>query len=388
MFLPVTRRRNPALIEAAIQLHRTGRIDPDTYVFDLDAIEANAAALAETGRRVGVGLWFVGKQYGRNPLINQTVAAHLPEAAAIDHREADQLHREGVALGNVGHLVQIPRHVLPRVVGEYRPRFATVYDLENLEAVAAAAHDHGLEQSLLLKIAGPPESTYPGQQGGFTLAELPGVIERAHALPGVRIGGVTGFPCVVFDDAARRPALTAAARTVLEAHDLLRAAGLDSRMSLPSHTSVSTLPLVAEAGASFAEPGHALTGTTPEHAAVEDLAEIPASVYVSEVAMAGPRPSVYGGGFYARGHAHSLLVSGGDGVRQGRLHAHPAENIDYYRGFELDGTGPGPHVGDTAIMSFRTQVFVTRSRVAVVSGIGCGAPTLRGTWTATGERIS
>ncbi len=41
MFLDVTSRRNPRLLDAAVMLHQTGQILPDTYVLDLDTIEHN-----------------------------------------------------------------------------------------------------------------------------------------------------------------------------------------------------------------------------------------------------------------------------------------------------------------------------------------------------------
>ena len=53
MFLEATVQRNPGLIEAALHLHRQGRITPNTYVIDVDAVEANAAALPDgPGRSV------------------------------------------------------------------------------------------------------------------------------------------------------------------------------------------------------------------------------------------------------------------------------------------------------------------------------------------------
>ena len=46
MFLDVIRRRNPRLIEQAIALHQFGQLPANTYVIDLDAVEANARAIA------------------------------------------------------------------------------------------------------------------------------------------------------------------------------------------------------------------------------------------------------------------------------------------------------------------------------------------------------
>ena len=55
------------------------------------------------------------------------------------------------------------------------------------------------------------------------------------------------------------------------------------------------------------------------------------------------------------------------------------DNIDYY--FELSEPRPG---GEPVILCFRTQIFTTRSRVAVVdTELG----QLLGVYTALGEKI-
>lgn len=387
MFLDMTLQRNAALVDAAIALHQGGAIEPDTYVIDLDAVRRNAAVLAAAGAEHDVALWFVAKQFGRNPVVSAAVAEHLPQAAAIDHREVDVLLEAGAGLGNVGHLVQIPRRRLPAVLAA-GPEHVTVVDEANLRAVSGAAEALGREQRVLVKVAGPRAATYPGQEGGVELAELPALIELAAGLPAVRLVGATGFPCVVYDAALGRRRTTDTLERVVEAGRVLAAAGLESRLSLPSHTSVSTLPLLAERGAAFAEPGHALTGTTPEHAVDASLAEQPAIVYVSEVAQLGRAPSVFGGGFYGRANASSLLVATATGHRRGVLHRHPAENIDYYRGFDWIERGAEAQLGDTAVMAFRTQIFVTRSRVATVSGIGSDALRVEGIHDALGRRVA
>jgi predicted amino acid racemase len=53
----------------------------------------------------------------------------------------------------------------------------------------------------------------------------------------------------------------------------------------------------------------------------------------------------------------------------------PADNIDYYLPLEKPGDFH-IDVGDTAVYAFRTQIFVTRANVALVSGIQGGKPKL------------
>ena len=79
MFLEVLRRRNPGFVEAAIALHREGRLPANSYVLDLDAVEANARALTGGGGPArGQGL--------RHDQAGRTIERLLPGGAARRHR--------------------------------------------------------------------------------------------------------------------------------------------------------------------------------------------------------------------------------------------------------------------------------------------------------------
>lgn len=386
MFLSMTQRRNPALLEAARELHAGTEIGPDTYVLDQDVVAQNARVLADTSAQHGVEPWFVMKQLGRVPVLTATVAAHIPRATAIDVREARAVLRAGAGLGNVGHLVQVPRRALPGVLAA-SPTYVTAYDAANLRAVAQAAAQLGIRQRVLLRIAGDPTETYPGQEGGIEAAQVGATLDLAAGLEHVEIAGVTGFPCVLFDQPRAAVRATRTAGHVLAGAEVLREAGIDPVIDLPSHSSCSTIPLVAGLGGTHVEPGHALTGTTPEHAHRDDLPERPALVYVSEIAQESPVPAVFGGGFYPRGHARNVLLGDGSQVRQATLVDAPADNIDYYRRLRSGGGPLEAELGEVALMAFRTQIFVTRSRVAVVSGIQNGRPELVGLFDSTGAEL-
>lgn len=388
MFLDTVLARNPELAEAAARLHREGAIPPDTYVVDRDTVEANAELLAERAGQLGLTLWFVVKQFGRNPELIEAVARHLPAFAAIDAPEARALRAAGARAGNLGHLVQIPRRALPEMLA-WRPEAVTVFDTANARAVSEEARRQGFVQDVLVRIAGAPDAVYPGQEGGVPLEELGAFASAAEALPGVRIAGVTGFPCLLCDPVSGEPRPTATFTLLREARALLAARGHGGlKLSAPSATSASTLPLLAELGATHGEPGHALTGTTPLHAVDPHQPERPGYVYVTEVAhtLADGRPALHGGGFYPRARIEDALLH-----RTGvRLHVQemPAENIDYYR--LLSAPGPGEaevRAGDTAVLAFRTQMFVTRSNVAVISGLSSGAGKLTGLHDALGRAL-
>ena len=97
MFLEVTVRRNPRLIDAALRLHAEGRLPPNTYVLDLDAIRTNARTLAEAARREGVQLYFMSKQLNRNPQVIAAVAgAGIPRGVAVDIDDARAFREAGV----------------------------------------------------------------------------------------------------------------------------------------------------------------------------------------------------------------------------------------------------------------------------------------------------
>nr|WP_202529745.1 alanine racemase [Streptomyces sp. SID8358] len=385
VFLDTVLTRNPGLVDAAAALHRNGEIPPDTYVVDLDAVEANAALLAAEAERLGLGLWFVVKQVGRNPELIRAVARHIPRSAAIDPAEARTLHAAGAQPGNLGHLVQIPRRALPEMLA-WRPETVTVFDLANARAVSEAARELGFVQDILIRLEGAAGTVYPGQEGGVPLDRLDAFAKDAEALDGIRIAGVTAFPCVLCDPTTGMPAATPNFGLAIEARELLAARGHHGlKLSAPSATSMASLPLLAELGATHGEPGHALTGTTPLHALDPAQPEKPAYVYVSEVAhtLDDGRPAIYGGGFYNRSHIRSALLPR-TGIRLG-VQSAPAENIDYYRLLDAPTRAADVRVGDTALLAFRTQIFVTRSTVAVVSGLASGSPRLNGLYDAHGR---
>ncbi|GAA3752555.1 alanine racemase [Streptomyces tremellae] len=387
MFLDTVLTRNASLVDTAAALHRSGAVPPDTYVLDADAVEANATLLAAEADRLGLTLWFVVKQIGRNPELIRAVSRHIPEFAAIDPAEARLLHATGARAGNLGHLVQIPPRDLPEVLA-WRPEAVTVFDLANARAVSDAATALGTVQDVLVRLEGAPGSVYPGQEGGVPLDRLDAFAAEAERLPGIRLAGVTAFPCVLCDPATGLPAPTPTFELAVKAKALLAARGHhDVKLSAPSATSMATLPLLAELGATHGEPGHSLTGTTPLHAADPHQPEQPAYVYVTEVAhtLADGRPALHGGGFYARaGIREALLPRSGTRLA---VQPSPAENIDYYRLLDAPARAADARVGDTAVLAFRTQIFVTRSTVAVVSGLSAGAPRLTGLYDARGRAL-
>lgn len=130
MFLDVTMRKNPQLVEAGLRLHQTGQILPDTYVLDLDAIENNTRLLVESATKNQIELFFMTKQFGRNPYVAQKIhEAGIKKVVVVDYKEALVMMKQGLPLGNVGHLVQIPKHLLKKIM-DYGTDYITVFQLK------------------------------------------------------------------------------------------------------------------------------------------------------------------------------------------------------------------------------------------------------------------
>ena len=378
MFLDVTRRRNPRLIEAAKYLHQSGQILPDTYVLDLDVITENANLLRASAEQAGITLFYMTKQIGRNPLVAARIrAAGIDKAVVVDYKEARTMMAHGLPIGNVGHLVQIPRHFLEAVLCD-KPEYVTVYSKEMLEDIECTCKARGLRQKVLIKVLGDSDAIYEGQQGGFRLADLPYIAQMKF--DAITLVGLTSFPCFLQDESGQLVP-TQNVETLKAAQGLFREHGVEMcELNMPSATCSETIPLIKQLGGTQGEPGHAFTGTTPLHA-IKDLPERPALVYVSEISHHLDDTSYfYGGGYYRRGHFTNILVDDGQKETLGLVRSFSAEHIDYY--LEAEGHYP---IGATVLGAFRTQIFTTRSDVAVVSGIQSGQPRLEGLFDSGGR---
>lgn len=394
MFLETLARRNPELVRAAVELHQAGELPPNCYVLDLDAVRANARAIKQAADRAGLVIYPMAKQVGRNPLFVRAVArAGMPKFVCVDWMGAAMLARQKAEIGHVGHLVQIPRGKA-QMIAEMAPEVWTVFNLEKAREVSEAAQALGRTQDLLLRVVGPGDTFYPTHDGGFRLDDVVAAAREIGRLPNVRVVGVTSFPTLLFDAEKRELATTQNMRTIVEAAERLRReAGLEiTQVNAPGTTSVETMGVLAEAGATHVEPGHGFTGTTPWHAH-EDLPERPAICYLTEVSdVRGDTAYVLGGGFYIDPVIPAYQVRGlvgrtGEEALGQRADASlmPLGGIDYYA--LLDRKSAAVEVGDSAVFGFRVQAFVTRACIGVVRGISRGAPKVAGVYDLAGRRV-
>ncbi len=377
MFLQRLIERNPRLLEVAIELHQSGRIPPNTWVVDLDTIAENARALVSEARRLGLNTYLMSKQYARNPYISaMALAQGLNKIVAVDVQCALLARRYGLPVGHIGHLNQIPRHMVPEMVA-LRPEVITVYNVEHARWIDEAAAAQAVQQDLMVRVYAPGDVFFDGQEGGVPEEQVAEVARAIGAMRNVRLIGVTSFPCVRYNPLPDDPraALNPNAGTVLRAVATLRDLGFEiKQINMPGNTSSMTMSMLAEAGATHVEPGHGLLGTTPNHLYMDGLPERPSYTHVSEIShYVGDRAYAYGGGLFSDMKrpgftAQALVGATWSEARGNRVEflQDIEQVIDYHLILRPAGRC---RIGDSAVFGFRPQMQMTRSYLAPVSGL-------------------
>lgn len=384
MFIDIVQKKNPDLIKVAIELHQNGEILPDTYVLDVDAILENGRDLCKKAEENGIKLYVMTKQFGRVPyLAKKLVEIGFQGVVTVDFKEAMVMMDNGVKLGNVGHLVQIPSALVDKVI-RHSPEIITVYSLEKIKEIDEVAKNYGKVQDIMLRVLERDSKIYSGQSGGFYLDELENVAKEVLKLKNVRINGLTSFPCFLYNCDKNVIEGTKNIKSIKAAEKILKELGIVvQQLNMPSATSLQNIESIKAYGGTHGEPGHALTGTTPFNSKNLE-GEIPGIIYVSEVSHNLDEKSYcYGGGHYRRSGINSVLVGKNyENMKRCSVDPPTMESIDYY--FELSENN---NVGDTVIGAFRTQIFVTRSSVALVEGIKTKNPKVVGIYDSLGREI-
>ncbi|GAK86110.1 protein containing an alanine racemase domain [Vibrio ponticus] len=385
MFLQALEKQNPDLIEAALSLFKQGQLMPDTTVIDVDQLIENAMRMRESADKYGIKLFAMTKQFGRNPHLAKILIeqCHFDGIVCVDFKEARLMAKHGLPIANVGHLVQPPTNMIETLVSEIKPQVITVYSLDKAKQISDAAVRSSRQQGLLLKFFHQRDQLYTNQESGFPLEDLAAVVAEIQAMPNVYIEGVTHFPCFLFDQTSGAMLPTPNLTTLVEAKVALNALGIECRqVNAPSATCVETIPLLAEFGCTHGEPGHSLTGTMPSNVSLPQAEKI-AMLYLSEVSHHyGQDSYCFAGGYYRRGGLENGLV-----YQEGKRHPvsiynDDRDSIDYH--LRVAGLFP---VGSPVVMAYRTQVFVTRSDVALVSGIATGKPCVMALYDSLGNHL-
>ena len=395
MFLDALKARNRAFLEAAVTLHRAGRVPAGAYLLDLDTMTENARLMSAEASRLGLDVLAMTKQIGRNPpALDALKAGGIDRFVAVDMACARPIHANGHGLAHIGHLGQIPRHEAAEAAA-MRADYWTVFNEEKAAEAAQAADAQGHEQALIARIQAPGDTFYSGHEGGFDAGAVEAVADTLDRTPGGRFAGLTTFPALLFDEASGEARPTPNLATLREAASRLGKQGRrDVVINAPGTTSARVMAALADGGATQVEPGHGLTGTTPLHAR-SDLPERPAMLYLTEVShFHQGRAYCFGGGLYIdpvfAPYPLKALVGPVPEVALAKevdaATPDPAM-IDYY-GQLL----PEPHhrvaVGDTVIFGFRAQAFFTRAVIVPVAGIASGRAEPKGVWTADGRPAS
>ncbi len=384
MFLKSIINNNPELVQFGFKAHQMGLINPDTYLLDLDCIVENGKKQIEEAKKYNVQLYFMLKQIGRNPYVAQELMkVGFSGAVAVDFDEALIMKKNNIKNGHIGHLVQIPKNVLKELI-EANPEIITVYSLEKISEINEVARELNMVQPVMIRIMDSASKVYSGQVGGFELSEIENVAKFIEKCKHVKLGGITVFPALLFDSESCDILPTENAEVLLKGKQILEKMGYTNlQINVPSCTCVHSIPLISKLSGTHGEPGHGLTGTTPLHKHTNQPEKI-GYVYISEVSHNYKEKSYcYGGGNYRRGHLESAIV--GTSIQDSKFvktAAPDMDSIDYH--FELS---ENTKVGDTVVMCFRTQVFTTRSKVAVIKGLSKGKPEIVGIYSSLGVLI-
>jgi predicted amino acid racemase len=394
MFLDRLRSHNPGLVLAAVRYHQSGELAACTYLLDLDAMAANTRAIRRAADAVGIALYAMTKQFARNPdACDALAAAGIPAAVAVDMQCLDAVRRSHLRIGHAGHLVQ-PERGAEDLVIDARPDVVTVFHEAVAERLAAAAVRAVREQPVLLRVTAPGDRFYFGHGGGFPLDAIEAVARRIDAMPGLRVSGVTTFPALLASAEARAVRPTPNFDTLRRAADRLRAAGFDvTQVNAPGTTSAGTMAMLAAGGATHAEPGNALHGTTPLMLFEPSSPEVPAIVLVSEVShFDGDDAYVFGAGLYLDRVIGPYGVQALCGRDESILErAYPIElapdgAIHYYAVLHLPH-GHDVRVGDTVVLCDRPQAFVTRARTRALFAKDSGSPSLGAAYDVEARRV-
>lgn len=383
MFLDVLIRRNAAFIEAAIKLHQQGKLPPNCYVLDLDAVEANARAFAAEAAKHELKVYAMTKQVGRNSgFCKAVMRGGIDRCVAVDVACGVSCDRAGLKVGHLGHLVQVPRGEADLAAGDLKPDYWTVYSEAKAQEAAAAAGRAGREQAMLARIHADGDIFYRGHEGGFAAAEVVAAADMIDGLEHARCAGITTFPALLYNNDKRAVERTPNLATLEQAREQLAKAGRkDIEINAPGTTSAVVVEALAKAGATQCEPGNGLHGTTPLHA-IEDLPELPAVLYLTEVShLHGGKAYCFGGGLYIDPvfpdydvQAVVGAAPAGDLKQQlASVEIPPPSAIDYYGMIDAGGKVK-PQAGDSVVFGFRGQAFVTRAFVAGIAGVAKGAP--------------
>lgn len=377
LFLKRLLDTNKAFVDASLDLYKKGLILPDSYCIDVDIFLENAKNILNEAKKYNINLFYMLKQVGRNPYLAKKLEdLGYKGAVCVDFKEVEVMMKNNLKLCNIGHLVQIPKNMLSRVI-EYGVEIITVYSYDMIKEISNIALSLNKTQDIMLRILDENSEIYPGQEAGFSVNEVKELIPKLKDLKGVKLNGITSFPCFLYSPDEKCIKETNNLFSVLEVNEFLKKQNLYVKhINLPSVSTVENIKKIYSYGGTDAEPGHALTGTTPLN--IDSGIEIPAYLYISEISHVFKNNSYfYGGGYYPRGHMKHGYIDN----KIVNVNNFNATNIDYY--LSLEGKY---NIFDPIILCFRTQMFVTRSDIVLIEGIHSNNIHIVGIYNTQGDK--
>lgn len=377
LFLKRLLDTNKAFVDASLDLYKKGLILPDSYCIDVDMFLENAKNILNEAKKYNINLFYMLKQVGRNPYLAKKLEdLGYKGVVCVDFKEVEVMMKNNLKLCNIGHLVQIPKNMLSRVI-EYGVEIITVYSYDMIKEISNIALSLNKTQDIMLRILDENSEIYPGQEAGFSVNEVKELIPKLKDLKGVKLNGITSFPCFLYSPDEKCIKETNNLFSVLEVNEFLKNQNLYVKhINLPSVSTVENIKKIYSYGGTDAEPGHALTGTTPLN--IDSGVEIPAYLYISEISHVFKNNSYfYGGGYYPRGHMKHGYIDN----KIVNVNIFNATNIDYY--LSLEGKY---NIFDPIILCFRTQMFVTRSDIVLIEGIHSNNIHIVGIYNTQGDK--
>lgn len=377
LFLKRLLDTNKSFVDASLDLYKKGLILPDSYCIDVDMFLENAKNILNEAKKYNINLFYMLKQVGRNPYLAKKLEdLGYKGAVCVDFKEVEVMMKNNLKLCNIGHLVQIPKNMLSRVI-EYGVEIITVYSYDMIKEISNIALSLNKTQDIMLRILDENSEIYPGQEAGFSVNEVKELIPKLKDLKGVKLNGITSFPCFLYSPDEKCIKETNNLFSVLEVNEFLKNQNLYVKhINLPSVSTVENIKKIYSYGGTDAEPGHALTGTTPLN--IDSGVEIPAYLYISEISHVFKNNShFYGGGYYPRGHMKHGYIDN----KIVNVNNFNATNIDYY--LSLEGKY---NIFDPIILCFRTQMFVTRSDIVLIEGIHSNNIHIVGIYNTQGDK--
>lgn len=303
MFLKQLIKNNKKFVDVVLDFHKKGYILPDTYCIDLDTFLENSIKIYESAKKNNITLYYMLKQVGRNPyLAKRLEEVGYSGAVCVDFKDVEIMMKNGLKIGNAGHLVQIPHSMLEKLI-DYGVEIITVYSLEMIAKISEICVKKGKNQDIMFRVISDKSNIYDGQEAGMTAEYINDNIEYIKSLEGIRINGLTSFPCFLHNEKTNKIEKTQNVDEILIVKNILKENGINiSQINLPSITSVENMEQIVSLGGTHAEPGHALSGTIPLSENTS-LIQIPSYLYLSEISHHFNNKSYfYGGGYYYRGN--------------------------------------------------------------------------------------